>query len=92
MPSFRPLPTTMRQPSPSRKTVGSRKTRVPGSAASTMMSSRLFDESEPDNLALWALQTSISRAVASPRRRIDFSRFNSFRLEKPLGSFAGTLL
>src|SRR3954454_8158358 len=57
-----------------------------------MISSRPFDASEPDSLDLWALHNSISRAVARPRRRIDFSRFNSSRLEKPFESFAGGLL
>src|SRR3954470_6349709 len=44
------------------------------------------------SLALCALHASISIGVARPRRRIDFSRLNSSRVERPFESFAGGLL
>src|SRR3982751_4096746 len=57
-----------------------------------MISSRPLLSSLAASLALCALHASISAGVARPRRRIDFSRLNSLRLESPFESFAGGLL
>src|SRR4051812_2658528 len=57
-----------------------------------MMSSRPLLSSLAASLALCALHASISTGVARPRRRIDFSRLNSLRLESPFESFEGGLL
>src|SRR4051794_20229871 len=57
-----------------------------------MISSRPLVSSLAASLARCDLQASISEAVASPRRRIDFSRFISSRLESSLISFAGGLV
>src|SRR3954452_14518505 len=57
-----------------------------------MISSSPLLSSLAASLARYDLHFSISAAVASPRRRIDFSRFISSRLENPFAFFAGGLV